>query len=74
MWTDVTGDLHMTRTPVMADKLPPLFLELLGDDFEVLPWETSAGASLSTTSSRLSADPRCAGVGMAELIDAEPTS
>lgn len=34
----------MTRTPVMADKLPPLFLELLGEDFEVLPWETSAGS------------------------------
>lgn len=34
----------MARTPVMADKLPPLFLELLGDDFEVLPWETSDGS------------------------------
>ncbi len=32
----------MSRSPVMADKLPLLFLELLGDDFEVLPWETSA--------------------------------
>lgn len=32
----------MTRTPVMADNLPPLFLELLGDEFEVLPWDTSA--------------------------------
>lgn len=32
----------MTRTPVMADKLPPLFLELLGDGYEVLPWDTSA--------------------------------
>ncbi|MBC7820135.1 MAG: D-glycerate dehydrogenase [Planctomycetaceae bacterium] len=32
----------MTRTPVMADNLPPLFLELLGDGYEVLPWETSA--------------------------------
>lgn len=32
----------MTRTPVMADKLPPLFLELLGEGYEVLPWDTSA--------------------------------
>lgn len=32
----------MDRIPVMADKLPSLFLELLGDNFEVLPWETSA--------------------------------
>lgn len=32
----------MARSPVMADNLPPLFLDLLGDDFEVLPWETSA--------------------------------
>ena len=32
----------MTRTPVMADNLPPLFLELLGDHYEVLPWDTSA--------------------------------
>ncbi len=31
----------MTRTPVMADNLPPLFLELLGDGYEVLPWDTS---------------------------------
>lgn len=31
----------MTRSPVMADNLPPLFLELLGDDYEVLPWDTS---------------------------------
>ena len=29
----------MLRTSVMADNLPPLFIELLGDDFEVLPWE-----------------------------------
>lgn len=34
----------MARTPVMADNLPPLFLELLGEDIEVLPWETSAGS------------------------------
>lgn len=34
----------MPRTPVMSDKLPPLFLELLGEDIEVLPWETSAGS------------------------------
>lgn len=34
----------MTRRPVMSDKLPPLFLELLGEDIEVLPWETSAGS------------------------------
>jgi glyoxylate reductase len=26
----------------MADNLPPLFLELLGNEFEVLPWDTSA--------------------------------
>ena len=32
----------MTRTPVMADNLPPLFLELLGDGYEVLPWDTTA--------------------------------
>ncbi len=32
----------MTRIPVMADKLPPLFLELLGEGYEVLPWDTSA--------------------------------
>ena len=32
----------MTRTPVMADNLPPLFLELLGEGYEVLPWDTSA--------------------------------
>ncbi len=32
----------MTRTPVMADNLPPLFVELLGDGYEVLPWDTSA--------------------------------
>lgn len=34
----------MSRTPVMADNLPPLFLELLGEDIEVLPWETSPGS------------------------------
>lgn len=34
----------MTRTPVMADNLPPLFLELLGEGFEVLPWDTSANS------------------------------
>ena len=32
----------MTRTPVMADNLPPLFVELLGDGYELLPWDTSA--------------------------------
>lgn len=32
----------MTRTPVMADNLPPLFRELLGDGYELLPWDTSA--------------------------------
>ena len=26
----------------MADNLPPLFVELLGDGYEVLPWDTSA--------------------------------
>ncbi len=35
-------ELPMSRTAVMADNLPPLFLDLLGDDFEVLPWETSS--------------------------------
>lgn len=34
----------MSRTAVMADNLPPLFLELLGDQFEVLPWRTEADA------------------------------
>ena len=34
----------MTRTPVMADNLPPLFRELLGDGYELLPWDTSAGS------------------------------
>ena len=29
----------MTRTAVMADNLPPLFRELLGDDYELLPWD-----------------------------------
>lgn len=32
----------MTRTPVMADNLPPLFVELLGEEYELLPWNTSA--------------------------------
>ncbi len=32
----------MTRIPVMADNLPPLFLELLGEGYEILPWDTSA--------------------------------
>ena len=32
----------MTRTPVMADNLPPLFVELLGDSYELLPWDTTA--------------------------------
>jgi glyoxylate reductase len=31
----------MSRIPVMADNLPPQFLEMLGDDFEVLPWDAS---------------------------------
>jgi glyoxylate reductase len=31
----------MSRIPVMADNLPRQFLELLGDDFEVLPWDVS---------------------------------
>ncbi len=30
----------MPQTPVLADNLPPLFLDLLGDDFEILPWDT----------------------------------
>lgn len=30
-----------TRVPVMADGLPPLFLELLGPNFEVLEWDDS---------------------------------
>lgn len=29
----------MTRPIVMGDGLPPLFLELLGPDIEVLPWQ-----------------------------------
>ncbi len=32
----------MPRTSVMADNLPPLFIELLDDNFEVLPWEVDA--------------------------------
>ena len=32
----------MPQTPVLADNLPPLFLDLLGDDFETLPWDTSS--------------------------------
>ncbi len=32
----------MSRTPVMADKLPPLFLDLLGDDYEILPWDVAS--------------------------------
>jgi glyoxylate reductase len=31
----------MSRIPVMADNLPPQFLEMLGDDFEVLRWDAS---------------------------------
>lgn len=34
----------MARTPVMADNLPPLFRELLGEEIEILPWETTAGS------------------------------
>ncbi len=34
----------MTRTPVMADNLPPLFLELLGEGIDVLPWDTSVNS------------------------------
>ncbi len=32
----------MTRTPVMSDKLPPIFIEMLGDRIEILPWDTSS--------------------------------
>lgn len=32
----------MPQTPIFADNLPPLFLELLGDDFEIMPWDVSA--------------------------------
>lgn len=32
----------MPQTPIFADNLPPLFLDLLGDDFEILPWDVSS--------------------------------
>ena len=32
----------MSRTTVMADNLPPLFLELLADGYEVVPWDVAA--------------------------------
>ena len=32
----------MPQTPVLADNLPPLFLDLLGDDYEILPWDVSS--------------------------------
>ena len=32
----------MNPVPVMADAMPPLFHELLGDRYEVLPWDTRA--------------------------------
>ncbi len=31
----------MSAIPVMADQLPPLFLDLLGSDFDVLSWDTA---------------------------------
>lgn len=34
----------MPRVPVMADNLPPLFRELLGNDIEILPWDTSVNS------------------------------
>jgi len=40
------------QTPLFADNLPPLFLDLLGDDFEILPWDVS---SHSTSLSRAEA-------------------
>ncbi len=42
----------MPQTPLFADNLPPLFLDLLGDDFEILPWDVS---SHSTSLSRAEA-------------------
>lgn len=42
----------MPQTPLFADNLPPLFIDLLGDDFEILPWDVS---SLSTSLSRAEA-------------------
>lgn len=35
----------MTAIPIMADNLPPMFMELLGGDFDVLPWETSGSSA-----------------------------
>ena len=32
----------MPQTPVLADNLPPLFIELLGDEYKILPWDVSA--------------------------------
>jgi glyoxylate reductase len=34
----------MPRVPVMADPMPPLFHELLGDGYEVLPWDLQPGS------------------------------
>lgn len=35
----------MPRVPVMADPMPPLFHELLGDGYEVLPWDLQPGSA-----------------------------
>lgn len=44
--------MNVPQTPLFADNLPPLFLDLLGDDFEILPWDVS---SHSTSLSRAEA-------------------
>ena len=35
----------MPRVPILADPLPPLFLDLLGDEYEMLPWDDSSGSA-----------------------------
>lgn len=37
--------MSITRTPVMADGLPPSLLEMLGPDIEILEWDDSPGSS-----------------------------
>jgi glyoxylate reductase len=34
--------MNMPPTPVLADNLAPLFLDLLGNEFEILPWDVSS--------------------------------
>lgn len=39
----------MSRWPVMSDPLPPLFRELLGDEFDILPWSTDPASTTLQT-------------------------